>query len=653
MGERVLLCVDSRTKQAFPERRLGAGLDSSWLACETKAQACRSTARSCAHVEEVWVDSCDDMEPINIAAAIKHDDPHKKVFLISDGQNGSLASRAANAGIDALWSRAMFERRYAEKKAEFSPPESVFSCMGAGGGMPYEKGGSRFCGNRSVVAEREISSSQEGIACSGGAAASRGMDRDGRASAGDGATVGAAMPFQAKVVPMSESGGSSPCLDTSAVLREVGRSDERCDSRPGLPGKSVTGGRGDTGGQGLAGGCGEVAGRGDADGYGEADGYAAADGAACADVGHASPYVLRASNAKGRRASEGEGVPERGEAPKREGAPEGEGRLFPTEGGKTLFPTKCAAQTSQASAAAKPFVRSTAPGRMGGVEPGDAEAESAPSPVYKVVGAPVKEGVGTVIAVVSGSGGCGKSALSAVLALLAARSGLRTAAFDADFQFGDLDYLLGIPSPLRMEEVVEDSSRLAHAAESFDRSPFLIAAPRRLEVSELVMGHAVAVISALKRAFDVVVVNTGSMWTDGHAGILEACDAVAFVTDSRPSSLRATVHAVELCARMGVATTGFTFVVNRHSKTSLLSAVDVSCALRGSHAVELADGGRDVDELLGAGYPGELVESKNAFVSGVRDLLIEMLPSRRSEVVENGGGMPKKRRSLFGRGDGR
>ncbi|MDO5042409.1 MAG: P-loop NTPase [Slackia sp.] len=269
-----------------------------------------------------------------------------------------------------------------------------------------------------------------------------------------------------------------------------------------------------------------------------------------------------------------------------------------------------------------------------------------------MAGTPVKEGAGTVIAVVSGSGGCGKSTLSTMLALVAARSGLRAAAFDADFQFGDLDYLLGISSPLRVEEVVEDPSRLANTTSS-DQAPFLIAAPRRLEVSELVTSHAVSIVSALKRAFDVVVVNTGSMWTDGHAGILEACDVVAFVTDSRPSSLRATVHAVELCARMGIATTGFTFVVNRHNKASLLSAVDVSCALRGSHAVELADGGRDVDELLGAGYPEELIESKNVFASGVRDLLIEMLPGHRSEVVKDGRRMPKRRRSLFGRGDGK
>ena len=147
-----------------------------------------------------------------------------------------------------------------------------------------------------------------------------------------------------------------------------------------------------------------------------------------------------------------------------------------------------------------------------------------------------------------------------------------------------------------------------------------------------------------------MVVNTGSLWTDGHAGILETADAVVFLMDSRPSSLRATVHAVELCTRLGVATTGFAFAVNRHDKSSLLSAVDVSCALRGARAQELADGGRDVDELLGAGYPGELVNSKNAFVADARSLLAEILPGRRGEVVRGAGDEPKRRRSLFGRG---
>lgn len=272
------------------------------------------------------------------------------------------------------------------------------------------------------------------------------------------------------------------------------------------------------------------------------------------------------------------------------------------------------------------------------------------NPSFSVPGSPTVEGPATVVAVVSGTGGCGKSTLSAVFALLGNRAGLRTAVFDADFQFGDLDYLLGMPNPLRIEDAIDNPALLSGAASSAGDAPFLLAAPRRVEMSELVAGATPALTAALRKSFDLVVVNTGSLWTDGHAGILEAADAVVFLMDSRPSSLRATVHAVELCTRLGVATTGFAFAVNRHDKSSLLSAVDVSCALRGARAQELADGGRDVDELLGAGYPEELVNSKNAFVADARSLLAEIMPGRRGDAVRGAGDEPKRRRSLFGRG---
>lgn len=58
------------------------------------------------------------------------------------------------------------------------------------------------------------------------------------------------------------------------------------------------------------------------------------------------------------------------------------------------------------------------------------------------------------------------------------------------------------------------------------------------------------ILETLRDQFDIVVVNTGAFWSDTHAVVLENADAVAFVVDQRPSSLRATVHAVEICARV-------------------------------------------------------------------------------------------------------
>lgn len=454
----VLLCADEQSLR----NPVCLGFDEvdpfslSWMVCESSAEKARARASSDCGIREVWIVSCDDMEAINLAAAIKCDDASKRVFLVADRQSGSFASRAATAGVDALLPQASFLRRYAQERAK--------RAYGAAGANV------RHC----------TDSSQDACAF-----------RSGEDACADGAQS-ALKPFQAD--------SPSAFIDAS-----VDASD---------------------------------------------DSFIGADRA------------------------------------------------------------------------------------------------------YQAKGSPTREGRGTLIVVAGGSGGCGKSTIAALVALLAARAGLRTAVLDADLQFGDMDYLLGAQDPLHIEDVVDEPERLFDLdMRDKGKLPALLAAPRRIEVSELVVREAPYIAAAMRDAFDVVVVNTGALWSDVHAGMIEAADTVCFVMDSRPSSLRATVHAVELCARLGAATTSFSFVVNRHAKTSLLSAVDVSCALRGSHAFEFPDGGRDVDELMGAGYPGELIESGNAFVSAVRDALCEMLPPQRCEALRSRGDEARKKRGLFfGRG---
>lgn len=440
MTKRVLLCADGQSL-ANP-MLLGLGderLDSiPWLACVSSAESCRRTAHAISSLEELWVASCDDMDSINVAAALKTDDPEKRVYLVSFGNNGSLASRAAAAKLDGVLNELLFAKRYEQVK--------------------------RACG-----VQGETSGLQSGEGFSGqGANGSKEKD----------------------------------CFQ------------EGCDV---LPARAVT-----------------------------------------------EPQTLRETLPKS--------------------------------------------------------------------------------------GISAKEPKATTIAVVSGSGGSGKSTVAAILSLLSRSVGLSTAVLDADLQFGDMDYLLGVQEPARIEDVVEDGGRLRNlSGQGVKERPALVAAPRRIETSEVVVSEIPKVLETLKSMFEVVIVNTGAFWSDSQAMALESADSVVFVMDARPSSLRATAHAMELCVRLGVATTGFTFVVNKHEKTSLLSAVDVACALHGVKAFEAPYGGRDVDELLGAGYPEELLVSKNSFVGAMTDLLEDLLPDKKREAVEKGRSTRKKK-SFFLRG---
>lgn len=244
---------------------------------------------------------------------------------------------------------------------------------------------------------------------------------------------------------------------------------------------------------------------------------------------------------------------------------------------------------------------------------------------------------GFLLPVVSGSGGAGKSTVSALSALIAQRMGYNTLLLDFDLQFGDVPTLLGAQNPLTVDDVLAAPARLEQLR-SNGRQPALLAAPRKLEDSEAVVERAPFLLDQLLARFDVVVANTGAAWAEQHALLLERSSKALFLIDQRPSSLRACQHALDLCARCGIATGPFLYAVNRCAKNALFTSIDVSCALRGAHVFELKDGGGEVEELLGAGLPFELLSSRNDLCISLEQALSAVLPDdgRAAQQPEEG-----------------
>ncbi|WP_251198142.1 P-loop NTPase [Anaerotardibacter muris] len=232
-----------------------------------------------------------------------------------------------------------------------------------------------------------------------------------------------------------------------------------------------------------------------------------------------------------------------------------------------------------------------------------------------------------IVSIVSGSGGTGKSSVSVLTALLAQNKGFRTLILDADLQFGDLQYLLGYKHPLDTSDILMRPEQIETLLK-VDTWPALLSAPARLEHSELIESRIAELLGYLKPHFDLIVVNTASFWSDLQIQLLEASNHVFFLLDQRPSSIRACNHALDLCARCGIATTSFSYLLNFCSKRSLLSALDVSCALKGAKVHEIRDGGAEVGELLGAGMAHKLAKLNNPFCASVESLLKETVFQR-------------------------
>ena len=241
---------------------------------------------------------------------------------------------------------------------------------------------------------------------------------------------------------------------------------------------------------------------------------------------------------------------------------------------------------------------------------------------------------------VSGSGGAGKSTVAVLSALIAQRMGFNTLLLDFDLQFGDVPALMGVQNPLTVDDVLAAPARLDQLR-SDGRQPAVLAAPRHLEDSEAVVERAPQLLDQLTARFDVVVANTGAAWAEQHALLLERSSKALFLVDQRPSSLRACQHALDLCVRCGIATGPFLYAVNRCSKNALFTSIDVSCALRGAHVFELKDGGGEVEELLGAGLPSELLSSKNDLCASLEQALSAVLPGEGRAASRSEEGAPR------------
>ncbi|MBO4365424.1 MAG: AAA family ATPase [Eggerthellaceae bacterium] len=250
---------------------------------------------------------------------------------------------------------------------------------------------------------------------------------------------------------------------------------------------------------------------------------------------------------------------------------------------------------------------------------------------------------GYVLTVVGAGGGTGKSTIATLVACCAQESGRKTVLVDGDLQLGDIAYLTGSESPLRVDELLDTPLRMQGLVRT-GRMPAVVAAPLRMERSEYAESRFMEVVEMLRQQFDVVIINTGPTWSDLHMQLMEGSSNVLFVVDQRPSSIRACKHALELCSRCGIASKPFMFAVNRCSRKALFSSIDVSVALQGVHVYELADGGKAVEELLGTGQPFDLVDSGNALAKSVADMLNDVLPKSSSEPKEFI--VPRKKRKL-------
>ncbi|MDO8431818.1 MAG: AAA family ATPase [Candidatus Binatus sp.] len=181
----------------------------------------------------------------------------------------------------------------------------------------------------------------------------------------------------------------------------------------------------------------------------------------------------------------------------------------------------------------------------------------------------VDEG-GTIISLVSLIGGTGVTSLSANLALaLRYAFNKRVAVVDLDLQTGGLSVFLNLEPErtimaLTNEDRKLDSIQLESALSKHTSGIYLLAAPKKIEDSELVSDTTVgAILNLMRQLFDFVIVDCGTHIDANTVAAWERSQHLFYVLDQSIGAARCAWRFVDLCGRLGLSNIEPNFILSR------------------------------------------------------------------------------------------
>lgn len=195
-------------------------------------------------------------------------------------------------------------------------------------------------------------------------------------------------------------------------------------------------------------------------------------------------------------------------------------------------------------------------------------------------------GTGMVISLVSLIGGTGVTSLSANLALaLRYAFDKRVAVVDLDLQTGGLSVFLNLEPERTIMALTEgsrklDSIQLESALSKHASGIYLLAAPKRIEDSELITDAIVGgVIDLMRQLFDFVIVDCGTHIDANTVAAWERSNHLFYILDQSIGAARCAWRFVDLCGRLGLHGIEPNFVLSRFIASHPISEEQLSHTL--------------------------------------------------------------------------
>jgi pilus assembly protein CpaE len=182
----------------------------------------------------------------------------------------------------------------------------------------------------------------------------------------------------------------------------------------------------------------------------------------------------------------------------------------------------------------------------------------------------VHVGGGMIVSLVSLIGGTGVTSLAANLALaLRYTFDKRVAVVDLDLQTGGMSVFLNLEPERTIMALAEgtrklDSIQLESALSKHASGIYLLAAPKRIEDSELVTDATVgATLDLMRQLFDFVIVDCGTHIDANTVAAWERSSYLFYVLDQSIGAARCAWRFVDLVGRLGLPDVEANFILSR------------------------------------------------------------------------------------------
>ena len=193
---------------------------------------------------------------------------------------------------------------------------------------------------------------------------------------------------------------------------------------------------------------------------------------------------------------------------------------------------------------------------------------------------------GIIVSMVSTVGGVGVTSLTANLALaLRYTLNKRVAVVDLDLQTGGLAVFLNLEPERTIMQLCEserklDSIQLESALTKHSSGIYLLAAPKRIEDSELVSDKTIgAVLDLMRQLFDFVVVDCGGYIDENAVAAWERSDHLFYLLDQSIAAARCAWRFVDLFGRLGLSGVEPSFILGRYQAHHPISEEQITHTL--------------------------------------------------------------------------